>query len=163
MNKLKNFISGQGRLNRRQFLIMFILTALTVWVINLLAEIGVVSYFWTWLNAIWLLFFITFIVELLIWLPFMLAFVVRRGHDFWLNATVSSIYVIIVTVIYLLPGLYDVLGEFSILLEGLLILTFLVFLFTPGNKKSNQYWNAPTDTGRPKRIFQYMKTGNWSN
>lgn len=143
---------------------MAILTGFIIAIIISICSIGVVSYLWgSAEGALLPIFLVTLFLEVFIWLPFALGYTIRRGHDFWVPSYLSVIYVVISTVLYILPWIVNYLGWFGVYVGWLQLLIALVYIFYPGNKTSNIYGNPPIDTWKPKRILRYMKTGSWDN
>lgn len=162
MSQLKNFVSGVGRLNRRQFVVMAIVTAFIIVVITLILSAILISYVWIE-KAITPSIILDLVLEIFIWLPFALGYFIRRWHDFGVKTFISVWFVILFFILNLLPGIWDILWNNGIFLEWFNIIVFLVYIFYPGNKTSNIYGDIPFDSGKPSRIFRYMKTGSWEN
>lgn len=162
MSQLSHFITGLGRLNRRQFLVMAIITGFFLAIISIIITMVLVVILGEE-SAVMPVVVVDFALEIFIWLPFAFAYFIRRWHDFWMKTFVSAIFTCWLSLLYLFPGIFDIFGENSIFLEWFNILVVLIYIFYPGNKATNSYGDIPPDTGKPSRIFRYMKTGNWDN
>lgn len=160
MSQLKNFVSGSGRLNRRQFVVMGIATGFLVAIVFIILSAVLISSLWiekaTTPSIIFDLVYIIFV-----WFPLALAYFIRRGHDFGVKTFISACLVVLFLVLRIMPGIWVLLWERGIFLEAFNLIIVLLYIFYPGNKMANQYWEVPVDLGKPSRIFQYMRTGSW--
>lgn len=108
MSQLKNFVSGLGRLNRRQFLVMVILTGLCLGMFVYIVDIILLILLGEE-NFVIPALIKDFVLEIFVGLPIALAYFIRRGHDFGVKSFLSALFVILLSVLYVLPGIWDLL------------------------------------------------------
>lgn len=167
MNKLRNFLSPPGRLNRKQFIIIEILLSLFLILITTILDIIWIIFYWAE-NAVNPMFFTRLLIQTFIGFPLSFPLYISRGHDFGMKTIISTIFVILTYVLYISPRvfniyIYELFGEGGIILKWLFYCVFIVYIFYPGNKKSNLFWIKPINSTNPLKIFRYMRTGSWEN
>lgn len=154
LNRVVNYIFWSWRINRTQFFLLLIFFLFVFWIIKelflyFLFQFGFYDSYYS-VERIFIIkrwFTVDNIISSIIYFIFLFPIIQRRGNDIKAPKLVSYIFITIYTVLF-----FTYFWFLSLFVKIILF----CYLFLPGNKTKNKYWEIPENTWNFRKIIKKM-------